>query len=208
MVNEEKVKAKQRLIDYLKQMGKHDEQGRLPPGQRLTTNFPVLDLGEQPDFNPATWRLKITGLAKKQSFSYQDLLTKFPKKQFTADFHCVTTWSKYDVKWAGVAWTDLAPLLQIEDAARYLIQKSSGDGYSTNVPLTDLQDAFLAYELDGKPIPKEHGWPIRLIIPHLYGWKGAKFVDEFEFSAIDKPGFWEIRGYHNHGDVKLEERYS
>jgi DMSO/TMAO reductase YedYZ molybdopterin-dependent catalytic subunit len=208
MVSEEKIKAKQKLIDYLKQAGKHEQQGRLPPGQTLRKDFPVLDLGVQPDFDPATWKLRITGLAKHQSFGYSDLLKQFPRSQFTADFHCVTTWSKYDVPWAGIAWKDFAAALQVDPKAKFLIQKSSGDGYSTNVPLADLHDAFLAYELEGKPIPREHGWPVRLIIPHLYGWKGAKFVDEFEFSATDKPGFWEVRGYHNRGDAHTEERYS
>ena len=134
---------------------------------------------------------------------------KLPKSGLTADFHCVTRWSKYDVKWTGVRFVDLVQLVRPKDSAKFVIAESA-DGYTTNNLFSDLnkENVLLAYELEGKPIPKEHGWPIRVIIPHLYAWKGAKFLNGLAFTSIDHPGFWETRGYNNHGDPWLGERYS
>ncbi len=122
---------------------------------------------------------------------------------------CVTHWTKLGVQWKGISLFDFEKIAKPKPEWKHLIQYSA-DGYSSNVPREDLErdNVLLAYELEGKPIPREHGWPVRLIIPHLYGWKGAKFVNALEFSATDKPGFWETRGYHNHGDAFAEERYS
>ena len=184
---------------------------RLPPGQRLIgpDEFPVLDLGFRPEFDDS-YRFSVDGLVNNPiEFTYQELLD-LPKTNLTADFHCVTRWSKYDIKWGGVAWQDLVELVKPQESAKYVIQYSL-DNYSTNVPLSDLtgqKNIILAYELDGKPLPREHGAPARMIIPHLYGWKGAKFLHKLSFKSEDEPGFWETRGYHNHGDIWTEERYS
>lgn len=127
----------------------------------------------------------------------------------TADFHCVTRWSKLDVKWKGVNWKYFLKIVKPDDNWKFIIQESA-DGYTTNVAREELEksDVLLAYDLDGKPLPKEHGWPLRMIIPHLYGWKGAKFLKAIKFTDKDEPGFWEVKGYHNKGDAWKEERYS
>lgn len=185
---------------------------RLPPGQRLLTepdNFPVLDLGVQPDYNEETFQLQISGLVDKPVTLSLSQIKEMPATDLSADFHCVTRWSKFDVKWKGVAWSEIEKLVSPQSEAKYIIQYGL-DGYTTNVPLEDMRkpNVILAYELYGRPLPKEHGAPIRMIIPHLYGWKGSKFLTGIEFVAEDAPGFWEVRGYHNHGDPWTEERYS
>jgi DMSO/TMAO reductase YedYZ molybdopterin-dependent catalytic subunit len=121
----------------------------------------------------------------------------------------VTTWSKFDIRWGGVRFVDLIEFVKPTPNAKYVIAESS-DGYTTNNPLEEMLDEniLLAYELDGAPLPREHGGPVRVIIPHLYAWKGAKFLKGLRFQAEDEPGFWETRGYHNHGDPWKEERYS
>ncbi len=191
------------------QDGKPD---RLPPGQRLLRDkeeFPVLDLGIQPDFNPATYKFQVTGAVENPiSYSWEEFL-KLPKSNLTADFHCVTRWSQYDIEWAGVKYLDLEKIIKPKPEAKFVVQLGLDD-YSTNVPIEDLrkENILLAYELKGGPIPREHGWPLRLIIPELYGWKGSKFLYRLHFKENDDPGFWEVRGYHNHGDPWKEERYS
>lgn len=182
---------------------------RLPPGQYLvTSSFPVLDLGVRPSWDEASYKLEITGLVEKPISLSLEELRQLPVKDFTADFHCVTRWSKYDIKWRGVEWAEIEKLVSPKPEARFVIS-SSLDGYSTNNSLGELQkpSVFLAFELEGKPLPADHGAPLRVIIPHLYGWKGAKFLNKLEFVAYDEPGFWEVRGYHNHGDPWTEERY-
>ncbi len=125
-----------------------------------------------------------------------------------SDFHCVTTWSKYDVRWGGVPFAAIVAQVRPTAAARFLIQVCA-DGYTTNLPLSELQgdDVLLAYELDGAPLPLEHGGPMRLIVPHLYAWKSAKFLTTLRFQAEDTPGFWEVRGYHDIGNPWSEERF-
>lgn len=180
---------------------------RLPPGQKLTTGFPVLDLGIQPEININDWKLKFSGLNKLVELSLNEL-KKLGIQHYTKDFHCVTSWSKFDVKWTGIPFKKILEFVKPLPDWKFLIQHGK-DGYSTNVPREDVErdDVFLAFELNGKPISREHGC-VRLIIPHLYGWKASKFLIELEFSKVDKPGFWEVRGYHNHGDAFKEERYN
>lgn len=212
-ISDKKVRAKLSLLDVFRRKGRSasgvdDALGRLPPGQRLTGGFPVLDLGVQPKMDMAAWRLKIGGLVAKELELSLEELKKLGPQAYTQDFHCVTTWSKFDVHWTGIPIKKIIELARPDPSWRHLIQWGR-DGYSTNVPREDVErdDVFLVYELDGQPIPREHGY-VRLIIPHLYGWKTSKFLERLEFSATDKPGFWEIRGYHNHGEVWKEERYS
>lgn len=184
---------------------------RLPPGQRLLTeisNFPVLDLGVQPDYDD-TYRLEIAGLVSKPASLTLEEVKNLPATEMSADFHCVTRWSKFDVKWKGVMWSEIEKLVSPDPGAKFVIQYGL-DGYTTNVSLEDLRkpNVMLAYELYGEPLPRSHGAPLRVIVPHLYAWKGSKFLTGIEFVAEDAPGFWEVRGYHNHGDPWTEERYS
>lgn len=183
--------------------------GRLPPGQTLTSGFPVLDLGVQPDIPVEEWTLALDGLVEKPTTLSWAQLNALPQVSDVSDFHCVTTWSKYDCRWGGVAFTTLYELVQPKPEAKY-VYFTSYDGYSTNVPLEKCldDDVLIATSFDGAPVPREHGGPARVIIPKLYAWKGAKFVKGVTFLAEDKLGFWEVRGYSNSADPWKEERYA
>jgi DMSO/TMAO reductase YedYZ molybdopterin-dependent catalytic subunit len=174
---------------------------RLPPGQKLTTGFPVLDLGVQPEIPLPEWTLAVDGLVEKPAVFNWEQFSALPQVTDVSDFHCVTTWSKYDCEWSGVAFTTLFELVQPKPEAKF-VYFTSYDGYSTNVPLEMCLDD------DGAPVSREHGGPARIIIPKLYAWKGAKFVKTLSFLAEDRLGFWEVRGYHNIGDPWKEERYA
>jgi DMSO/TMAO reductase YedYZ molybdopterin-dependent catalytic subunit len=191
--------------------GKADpaHERRLPPGQREVKNWPVLDLGVQPEIALADWRLAVDGLvANKLSWSWAEFLA-LPQIEATSDIHCVTAWSRYDNRWRGVAASHLLALAGPLPAARHVICHSH-DGYTTNLRLEAFaaDDVLLAHEWEGKPIPLEHGGPVRVVVPKLYFWKSAKWIRRIELSAEDKPGFWEVRGYHNEADPWREERYS
>ncbi|HWA28601.1 MAG TPA: sulfite oxidase-like oxidoreductase [Lacunisphaera sp.] len=183
--------------------------GRLPPGQKLTTGFPVLDLGVQPDVPLSEWTLSLDGLVEKPVVLNWEQFNALPQVTDVSDFHCVTTWSKYDCEWSGVAFTTLFELVQPKPEARF-VYFTSYDGYSTNVPLEHCldDDVLVATRFAGAPVTREHGGPARIIIPKLYAWKGAKFVKSLTFLAEDRLGFWEVRGYHNVGDPWKEERYA
>lgn len=184
-------------------------KNRLPPGQTQTPAFPVLDLGVRTPLALADFVLKVSGLVENSaSFNSEELL-KMPSSTLTKDFHCVTRWSRFDLTWTGVSFKYLADLVKPKSIAKHVIF-SSRDGYTTNVSLEDClhEDVLIAYRLEGADIPLLHGGPVRMVIPHLYGWKSAKFLAEIAFSDQDTPGFWETRGYHNHGDPWQEERYS
>ena len=183
--------------------------GRLPPGQKLTTGFPVLDLGVQPDIPESEWALALDGLVEKPATLSWAAFNALPQVDDTSDFHCVTTWSKYDCRWGGVAFTTLYELAQPKPEARF-VYFTSYDGYSTNVPIEKCldDDVLVATRFDGGPLPREHGGRARVIIPKLYAWKGAKFVKAITFLPNDKLGFWEVRGYSNDADLWKEERYA
>lgn len=182
---------------------------RLPPGQKLTNGFPVLDLGVQPEIALSDWRLTINGLVETPVNLTWAELSALPQVEDVSDFHCVTTWSKYDCRWGGVAFTTLYELVKPRDEARY-VYFTGYDGYSTNVSLERCldDDVLIATSFDGAPLAREHGGPARVIIPKLYAWKGAKFVNGITFLAEDKLGFWEVRGYSNSADPWKEERYA
>jgi len=182
---------------------------RLPPGQKLTTGFPVLDLGVQPEIPLNEWSLTLDGLVEKPVTFTWVQFNALPQVTDVSDFHCVTTWSKYDCRWSGVAFTTLFELAQPKPEARF-VYFTSYDGYSTNVPLEHCldDDVLIATQFDGAPVSREHGGPARVIIPKLYAWKGAKFVKTITFLAEDRLGFWEVRGYHAIGDPWKEERYA
>jgi len=184
----------------------HDN--RLPPGQRLVTNWPVLDLGIQPDVTRAEWQLTVDGaVINPITWGWEDLVAQ-PVFDDVSDIHCVTQWSRYDNRWRGVSTQHLLSVVQPLPNARHVVLHGY-DGYTTNVRLDHFADSdcLLAHSHDGAPITREHGGPVRMIIPRYYLWKSAKWLKRLEFLASDKPGFWETRGYHNEGDPWVEERY-
>ena len=181
---------------------------RLPPGQREVKNWPVLDLGIQPNLPASRWRLDVTGMVETPvSWSWAEFNAQ-PQEEFTSDIHCVTAWSRFDNRWQGVSTRHLLSIVKPKPEAKFVIQHSY-DGYTTNVPLADFaaDNVLLASKWEGQPIAREHGGPVRLVLPRLYFRKSAKWLMRLEFSDHDKPGFWEVRGYHNHGDPWMEERY-
>jgi DMSO/TMAO reductase YedYZ molybdopterin-dependent catalytic subunit len=213
MSKERYIAAKQKWAEKQKARGVTARavasSDRLPPGQKLTEGFPVLDLGVQPHIALTDWRLKIDGLVDQPMQLTWDALQALPQVEDVSDFHCVTTWSKYDCRWGGVAFTTLYELVRPKPDARF-VYFTSYDGYSTNVALDKCldDDVLIATSFDGGPVPREHGGPARVIIPKLYAWKGAKFVNGIVFLAEDKLGFWEVRGYSNTADPWTEDRYA
>lgn len=182
---------------------------RLPPGQRLVTNWPVLDLGIQPDVPREQWQLTVDGLvANPVMWDFAALLAE-AQVEDVSDIHCVTQWSRYDNRWNGVSTRHLVDVVRPLPAAAHVVLYSY-DGYVTNVTLDHFTEAdcLLAHSHDGMPISREHGGPVRAIIPRFYLWKSAKWLKRIEFAAVDHPGFWETRGYHNVADPWTEQRYS
>jgi DMSO/TMAO reductase YedYZ molybdopterin-dependent catalytic subunit len=185
-----------------------EESGRVPPGQHLAKGFPVLTYGATPQINIEDWEFRVWGLIKPAIFKFSDFLA-LPQHEFTADFHCVTRWSKLDVKWTGIKVTDFISLLELDPKAAHIMQHCYG-GYTTNVELKDFlkEENFFAIKLFGEPLPVEHGGPMRLVIPHLYAWKSAKWINGLEFLETAELGFWEQNGYHRRGEPWAQERYS
>ncbi len=181
---------------------------RLPPGQRLTKDFPVLDLGIQPNLALKEWSLSVAGLVENPLRWDWPALMDQPQISYINDIHCVTTWSRYDNEWRGVAITTLLAAVKPLPSAKFLMVKGF-DGYSTNIPLADVDraDVFLAHTWQGKPLDRDHGGPVRLVVPHLYFWKSAKWIRHITFMDRDQPGYWEARGYHMRGNPWKEERY-
>lgn len=213
MSKERLIAAKQRWAEKQKASGVRARDvrsaDRLPPGQTLTNGFPVLDLGVRPDAAPEAWTLAIKGLVDAPVVLDWAAFRALPQVEDVSDFHCVTTWSKFDCRWGGVAFTTLYDLVRPAPEARF-VYFTGADGYSTNVPLETCldDDVLVATHFDGKPLTPEHGAPARVIIPKLYAWKGAKFVNGIEFLAEDRLGFWEVRGYSNTADPWTEDRYA
>jgi DMSO/TMAO reductase YedYZ molybdopterin-dependent catalytic subunit len=179
---------------------------RIPPGQYQTFDFPVLSAGPTPHVDTATWSLTIDGAVDEAvTWSWDELLA-LPSETFTVDIHCVTKWSKLDTTWKGVSVDTLMEAVSTE--GDYVTAWSDG-GYTTNLELADITDgqAWVVYEYDDEPIEPEHGGPVRLLVPHLYFWKSAKWLRGLTFTPADEPGFWESVGYHNHGDPWHEQRY-
>ncbi|GGJ21004.1 sulfite oxidase-like oxidoreductase [Deinococcus roseus] len=180
---------------------------RVPPGQSLTERFPVLTYGPVPTLRPEQVEIRISGLAEPRIFSWQDLLALL-QTTHTYDIHCVTHWSKLDTTWTGISIPTLMQHLKVDPAATAVMVHCYG-GYTTNLLLEDFNRDLnlLAHTFDGKPLEKDHGGPLRLVVPHLYFWKSAKWVSGFEFLTADHPGFWEKNGYHMRGDPFKEERF-
>lgn len=183
-----------------------DLEGRLPPGQYATEDFPVLSAGPTPRTSLERWDLRLTGeVDQSRNWSWEEFLA-LPRETISVDIHCVTKWSKFDTAWEGVSIDTL--LDGVDHAADYLVAHCDG-GYTTNIPLEDVTGgrAWIAFGYDGEPLAPEHGGPARLLVPHLYFWKSAKWVRRLDLAGDDQPGFWEQLGYHNYGDPWQEQRY-
>ncbi|HEX9652623.1 MAG TPA: sulfite oxidase-like oxidoreductase [bacterium] len=184
------------------------EQGRIPPGQYRTDKFPVLSYGATPRIDLNTWRLRVFGLVEKAIELSWTEFTALPTTTIKTDIHCVTRWSKLDTAWQGVLFRDFLQHIQPKPETRFVMEHSYG-GYTTNMRLDELldDDVLLAYRYNGEPLDSEHGGPMRLVVPKLYFWKSAKWLNGLEFLAENQPGFWERYGYHMHGDPWTEERF-
>jgi DMSO/TMAO reductase YedYZ molybdopterin-dependent catalytic subunit len=191
--------------------GKHRLGGtpdRVPPGQYVTSDFPVLSAGPTPKTRLDQWSFEINGLVNKPvRWSWAEFMN-LPAQQYTVDIHCVTKWTKLDSQWEGVSVDTLIEAMDIDPRAQFVLAFCDG-GYTTNMPLLELTGgkAFIAYRYQGAPLSAEHGGPARLVVPALYFWKSAKWVRGLTFIEKDQPGFWETLGYNNHGDPWKEERY-
>ena len=187
---------------------RHEEAepaGRVPPGQYVTHDFPVLSAGPTPHTPLANWTFSIEGGSSPVSWTWSEFQA-LPAETVTVDIHCVTRWSKLDTSWTGVSLDLLLGMVEYD--APYVLAFSDG-GYTTNLPVADLLGgkAWVAYSYGGSPLAPEHGGPARLLVPHLYFWKSAKWIAGLRLLDHDEPGFWEVRGYHNHADPWREERY-
>lgn len=183
--------------------------GRVPPGQVLTEKFPVLTYGATPRFDPKTWTFRLFGEVEQPVQLSYEAFMGLPKTVITADFHCVTTWSRLDNHWEGIGIRDILALVKLKPSGAYVMAHCDG-GYTTNLPLRALldDDVLLAYRHDGKELSPDHGWPLRLVVPKLYAWKSAKWLRGLEVMARDTPGFWEAHGYHSQADPWTEQRFS
>ena len=190
-------------------LGKAGDNARVPAGQKQVTNFPVLDLGIKPEVTTDAWQLQVFGLVEKElllnwaDFQALDHITD------VSDFHCVTRWSQLDMDWQGVRVRDVLAMAMPHTNAKFVTMHGY-DGYTTNLPLEALldDDVLLAHSVLGSPLTKEHGGPVRMVVPKRYAWKGAKWLKAIELHEHDKRGFWEVRGYHNEAFPFQEQRFS
>lgn len=184
---------------------------RIPPGQRLAKKWPVLSIESPPPFDGKNWDLEITGLVKTPQIITWDELLKLPKTKIKNDIHCVTSWSLLDQTFSGVSFKKIIELAEPLPQAKYATFEAYS-GYSSALPLTggylDHPDVILAYEYEDQPLPRKHGGPLRLLVPHLYFWKSVKWLTKITFTETWERGYWEQRGYHIRGDPWKEERYS
>ncbi len=186
-----------------------EKSKRVPPGQSLTERFPVLHYGPVPNISLDKWDLNINGLVEEPlRFTWEEFMA-LPQSSLTTDIHCVTRWSKLDTTWTGVKVADLMKNVKLKPTAKYVLANAEY-GFTANMPLEVFldDDVMFAHSFDGKPLEKDHGWPLRLLVPKKYFWKSAKWLRGIEFLSNDKLGFWERNGYSNSADPWKEERYS
>jgi DMSO/TMAO reductase YedYZ molybdopterin-dependent catalytic subunit len=185
------------------------DPARLPPGQYLTDKWPVLHAGSVPQTDLANWDFRVFGEVENPVTLGWEELQALPSKEIELDIHCVTRWSRFDARFRGVHWSELAKLVRPKPRGRYVVAHAE-QGFTANVPLRALEDdeALIAYEADGEPLTSDHGWPLRLVIGSKYFWKSAKWLRGIELLDRDQPGFWERYGYHNDADYWKEERYA
>ena len=184
------------------------DPARLPPGQYHTERFPVLHAGVVPDVDLASWDFTVGGLVMaEQRWTFDDILA-MPSTTLVADIHCVTKWSKFDTEWEGVPVTEVMSRLDVLPEATHVLV-SAEHGFTANLPLEDFTrpDNMFAYRYGGEELEPDHGWPLRLVVPHLYFWKSVKWVRGFDLLDQDQPGFWERNGYHMYGDPFKEQRF-
>jgi DMSO/TMAO reductase YedYZ molybdopterin-dependent catalytic subunit len=181
---------------------------RLPPGQYATDRFPVLHSGSVPDVDLATWDFTVDGLVGNPLTLSWDQFRALPSRQIVADIHCVTKWSRFDTEWEGVPVSTIWDMIDPDPTGRFVLVRAE-HGFTANLPVGDfVRDGNLfAFHYGGAPLEPDHGWPLRLVVPHLYFWKSVKWVRGFTVLADDEPGFWERNGYHMHGDPFLEQRH-
>jgi DMSO/TMAO reductase YedYZ molybdopterin-dependent catalytic subunit len=187
---------------------KMKSEGRLPPGQSLTLKWPVLHYGSVPRFDPDRWDFRVYGLVETPLRWTWAEFNALPKVKRHSDFHCVTRWSRFDNDWEGVAFREILSRVRLNPGANYVLVHGE-QGFTANLPLADLhrEEVLFATHHDGEPLSADHGYPLRLIVPHLYAWKSVKWVRGIEFLAQDAPGFWEQNGYHRYGDPWKEQRF-
>lgn len=184
-------------------------KSRTPPGQTLVTNFPVLDMGIKPEIKEADWTLRVFGLVAQEVTLDWAGLMQMQQQEQVLDFHCVTRWSQLDMDWRGVLVKDVLALAKPLTNAKY-VTIHGYDGYTTNLPLAALMDddVIIAHQALGEPLTRDHGGPARMIVPKRYAWKGAKWIKAIELHQFDRPGFWEVRGYHNDAFPFKEQRFT
>lgn len=185
-----------------------ERTNRVPPGQRVTEKFPVLHEGSMPKIDMSRWTFRVWGLMEKERKLSYDEFQVLPRVTVLSDVHCVTGWSKLDNTWEGVSTQVIKEIVKILPEAKFVIVHAAG-GFTTNLSIDDFfePDVLFAFKHDGEILTPQHGYPLRLVVPRLYFWKSAKWVEGVEFTARDRKGFWESRGYHNRGDPWKEERY-
>jgi DMSO/TMAO reductase YedYZ molybdopterin-dependent catalytic subunit len=231
---EDLVSRRQRYIDRQRELAKHHKVAprsevpagsgptnrhglpKLPIGQHPVRNWPVLDLGDVPDIPVDRWSLDVNGLVENPVVLTWDAFMQLPQVDDVSDFHCVTTWSRFDNRWRGVRFRTIAELVVPRDEVRFVVCTGYDEApgtdipYTTNLPLARAidDDVLLVHTWEGQPLPREHGGPVRVITPKLYAWKGTKWIRRIEFVADDRPGFWEVRGYSNSAEPWLNDRYS
>lgn len=189
--------------------GKPGANIRVPAGQTEVKNFPVLDMGIKPWIGTAEWKLRVFGLVENALDLDWVAYKALPQITDVSDFHCVTRWSQLDMEWQGVRARDVLMLAKPLDKAKYVTMHGY-DGYTTNLPLAALldDDVLIAHSFNGELLSRDHGGPVRMVVPKRYAWKGAKWLKAIELHEFDRPGFWEVRGYHNDADPWLEQRFS
>ena len=203
------ARAKRGLLEDGVAQDQRTRDDRLPPGQHMVNNWPVLDLGIHPDLPLDQWTLTVSGLVEHPfTWTWEQFLAQ-PQVELVTDFHCVTTWSTFDNAWKGVLFRHIIQMAKPTPEAKFVFF-TSYDNYSTNLPLEacDDDDVMLIQRWNGKPLPKDHGGPVRMHVPKRYAWKGAKWVKEISFLENDKPGYWEVRGYSNTALPWEEDRYA
>ncbi len=196
--------SKKRIVEGMNAFGKL----KTPPGQVPTVKFPVLTYGETPNVPIEEWRLRVWGEVEEERTWTWDEFLRLPQSTIHADFHCVTRWSRFDDTWTGVMFKDLVAVVRPKASGQFVMQHAYG-GYTTNLPLKLMvdEDVILAHTFNGRPLPREHGGPLRVFTPRRYAWKGAKWLNGLEFMAKDRRGFWEENGYDTLADPWKEERY-
>ena len=231
---EDLVSRRQRYIDRQRALARHNParnrggapagsgpanrhgMPRLPIAQHEVNNWPVLDLGDLPEVSHDRWSLQVRGLVDNPVTLTWDTFMALPQVEDVSDFHCVTTWSRFDNRWRGVRLRTVAELAVPLDEAHFVVctgfdlAPGTNTPYTTNLPLARAieDDVLLVHTWEGQPLPREHGGPVRMITPKLYAWKGTKWIRQIEFTAEDRPGFWEVRGYSNSAEPWFDDRYS